>query len=198
MSTSDLHAVPVGTRVTVRHRLPDGRATDVVGPLTAHEPGVVTVRGRDGEVRVALADVVAHRVVRAAPWRVATFLRRAEVAVLDPLGADEPTVAALEQVTEELLAARVPVVLLTDGPAELSPRLARLAARDTPAPAPLVVDRALAGGAGEGWAALHRVVEERLGRPVAVEALRVTGPDPARLAAAREAGWHARLLTPPG
>ncbi|GAA1172873.1 hypothetical protein GCM10009584_12310 [Ornithinimicrobium humiphilum] len=84
MNRSDLATVPLGERLTVRHRLPDGRATDVVGTLVARDRTAVTVRTRTGEdVRVDLAAVIVHRVVRPAPWRVATFLQRAQVAVLD-------------------------------------------------------------------------------------------------------------------
>lgn len=83
MSAEGLSDVPLGERVTVRHRLPDGRATDVVGTLAARDEHSVTVRARSGELRVALDTVVVHRVVRPTPWRIASFLRRADVAVLD-------------------------------------------------------------------------------------------------------------------
>ncbi|GAB2687811.1 GNAT family N-acetyltransferase [Thalassiella azotivora] len=54
----------VGRRVAVRHRLPDGRATDVVGELVAVSERGVDVLPDDGPpVRVPAADVVAVRVV---------------------------------------------------------------------------------------------------------------------------------------
>src|SRR3954451_18106219 len=54
----DLWQRRVGQRVVVRRRLPDGSATDVVGPLTAVDDAALTVAGRGGEVRIPLADVV--------------------------------------------------------------------------------------------------------------------------------------------
>ena len=57
----------VGRRVVVRHRLADGRATDVVGELLALGDHGVRVRAADGgEVAVAARDVVAARVVEPA------------------------------------------------------------------------------------------------------------------------------------
>ncbi len=54
----------LGARVVVRHRLADGRATDVIGALVALDDTVLTVRPATGpDVRVPLADVVASRVV---------------------------------------------------------------------------------------------------------------------------------------
>lgn len=65
-----LTAADVGRRVVVRHRLPDGRATDVLGELAALDAGALAVRREDGAVvRVPLADVVAGRVVPARPAR---------------------------------------------------------------------------------------------------------------------------------
>jgi GNAT superfamily N-acetyltransferase len=61
----------VGQRVVVRHRLPDGSATDVVGELLRADDGVLVVAGRQGEVSVAVADVVAGKVVPPRPTRPA-------------------------------------------------------------------------------------------------------------------------------
>lgn len=84
MGAERLTQIPVGQRVTLRRRLPDGRASDVVGTVTAHDDEAVTLHTmRQGEVRVPYAEVVVHRVVRPVPWRVGAFLRRAGVAVLD-------------------------------------------------------------------------------------------------------------------
>ena len=52
-----------GQRVVVRHRLPDGRFTDVVGALVGVTADVLVVAARTGEVRVPRADVVAGKVV---------------------------------------------------------------------------------------------------------------------------------------
>jgi N-acetylglutamate synthase len=59
-----LSAADVGRRVVVRHRLPDGRATDVLGELLALDGAALAVRREDGAVvRVPLPDVVAARPV---------------------------------------------------------------------------------------------------------------------------------------
>ena len=74
----------VGVRVVVRHLIEGGeRATDTVGELLTSTPDELVVRGRHGDVRILPADVVAAKPVPQRPWRVAAFLRRAEVAVLD-------------------------------------------------------------------------------------------------------------------
>ena len=84
MGAERIDQVSVGQRVTVRRRLPDGFASDVVGTVVAHDDGGVTLRTmRRGEVRVPYDEVVVHRVVRPVPWRIGAFLRRAGVAVLD-------------------------------------------------------------------------------------------------------------------
>ncbi|MFN8157325.1 MAG: GNAT family N-acetyltransferase [Candidatus Nanopelagicales bacterium] len=54
----------VGRRVSVRHRIDDGRLSDVVGVLRSWEGGVLRVERRSGEVvDVQGADVVAAKVV---------------------------------------------------------------------------------------------------------------------------------------
>jgi putative hydrolase of the HAD superfamily len=83
MRAEELGDVPLGQRVTVRHRLADGRASDVVGHLTERTPDAVVLHTRRGPVRIHLRDVVVARIVATVPWRVAAFLRRAGVAVLD-------------------------------------------------------------------------------------------------------------------
>lgn len=83
MRPEDLSRVPLGERLTVRHRLADGRASDVVGHLVGRDEQTLVLSTRRGRAVVRLVDVVVARVVRAVPWRVATFLERAEVAVLD-------------------------------------------------------------------------------------------------------------------
>ncbi|MFK5645889.1 HAD family hydrolase [Ornithinimicrobium sp. LYQ121] len=83
MRAEALSEVPLGQRVTVRHRLPDGGASDAVGHLTERTAEAVTLHTRRGPVQIRLRDVLVARVVAAVPWRVASFLRRAGVAVLD-------------------------------------------------------------------------------------------------------------------
>jgi N-acetylglutamate synthase len=61
----------LGQRVVVRHRLPDGSATDVVGELMRADDGVLVVAGPRGEVSVAVGDVVAGKVVPPRPSRPA-------------------------------------------------------------------------------------------------------------------------------
>lgn len=78
--------VPLGHRVVVRHLIEGGqRATDVLGELIARDQTTLTVRTRRGTVRVGLTDIVAAKEVPAGAdrWRVARFLRRGAVAVLD-------------------------------------------------------------------------------------------------------------------
>ncbi|KQV67952.1 hypothetical protein ASC64_12280 [Nocardioides sp. Root122] len=54
----------VGQRVVVRHLLPDGRATDVLGTCTSWGPESLTVdREGHGPVEIALADVVTGKPV---------------------------------------------------------------------------------------------------------------------------------------
>ena len=54
----------VGQRVVVRHLLPDGRATDVLGTCTSWRPDAITIdREGHGPVVIALADVVTGKPV---------------------------------------------------------------------------------------------------------------------------------------
>lgn len=60
----------VGRRVTVRHRLDDGSATDVVGRVVAADGGGVVVERRDGSTTAVRGDrVVALKVVPDRPAR---------------------------------------------------------------------------------------------------------------------------------
>ena len=56
-------AWPVGVRVVVRRRLPDGRYSDVLGELLATDDDGVRVLTRGGEVRVAAAEIAIGKVV---------------------------------------------------------------------------------------------------------------------------------------
>lgn len=59
-------AADVGSRVSVRRKLPEGGLGDVLGELTGWSRGVLTVRRKDGSsVDVAEADLVAGKVVPA-------------------------------------------------------------------------------------------------------------------------------------
>lgn len=61
---SRLGAAQIGQRVVVRHRIPDGRATDVLGELVALTAQTLTVRDRTGvEHVIAQSDIVAAKVV---------------------------------------------------------------------------------------------------------------------------------------
>jgi ribosomal protein S18 acetylase RimI-like enzyme len=53
----------VGQRVVVRHLLPDGRATDVLGTCTAWGGDVVVVDSDRGPVRIRVADIVTGKPV---------------------------------------------------------------------------------------------------------------------------------------
>ncbi len=59
----------VGGRVVVRHRLPDGSATDALGDLLADDEGSLRIATRRGEVVVARADVLAAKPVPPPPAR---------------------------------------------------------------------------------------------------------------------------------
>ncbi|MEZ0164658.1 GNAT family N-acetyltransferase [Kineococcus sp. LSe6-4] len=59
----------VGGRVVVRHRLPDGSATDALGDLLAADATTLRIATRAGEVVVARADVLAAKPVPPPPAR---------------------------------------------------------------------------------------------------------------------------------
>ncbi|MCA1834495.1 MAG: hypothetical protein ABR548_08960 [Actinomycetota bacterium] len=59
----------LGKRVTLRYRLPDGMATDVVGILEHCDDASFGVRDKRSQVTyVSRADVVAGHVVKSPPW----------------------------------------------------------------------------------------------------------------------------------
>ena len=62
-----LRSIPIGTRVVVRYRLEDGRATDALGHLRARDAGHVVVETRRGLDSVALATVIAAKEVPPPP-----------------------------------------------------------------------------------------------------------------------------------
>ena len=60
----------VGSRVSIRIRLPEGGFTDIVGVLESWADGVLTVRRRDGRgARIEESSVAASRVVPGLPPR---------------------------------------------------------------------------------------------------------------------------------
>ncbi|HYJ75356.1 MAG TPA: hypothetical protein VEV65_07125, partial [Kineosporiaceae bacterium] len=81
--TPDVWESRVGQRVVVRRRLPDGSATDVVGPLLAADHATLTVAGRTGDVVIPRADVVVGKVVPPRPARPAPPHRALAVADLE-------------------------------------------------------------------------------------------------------------------
>lgn len=61
-----LRTAPMGQRVTVRYRLPDGSATDAVGPITERDENTFVVETRRrGEVRISFETVIAARIIPA-------------------------------------------------------------------------------------------------------------------------------------
>lgn len=59
-----LRTAPIGQRVTVRYRLPDGSATDAVGPITERDTETLVVETRRrGEVRIRFETVIAARII---------------------------------------------------------------------------------------------------------------------------------------
>ncbi|WP_432515253.1 GNAT family N-acetyltransferase [Kineococcus sp. SYSU DK001] len=67
--THPVRDLPVGSRVVVRHRLPDGSASDALGDLVAADATTLRIATRRGEVRVARADVLAAKPVPPPPVR---------------------------------------------------------------------------------------------------------------------------------
>jgi hypothetical protein len=59
-------ALPVGSRVVVRYRTPDG-ATDVLGPLLRISAVDCEVRGRSGDVTIELASIIAAKQIPPPP-----------------------------------------------------------------------------------------------------------------------------------
>ncbi len=56
-------AWPLGVRVVVRRRLPDGRYSDVLGDLLSTDDDGVRVLTRGGEVHVPAAEIAIGKVV---------------------------------------------------------------------------------------------------------------------------------------
>ncbi|MFL0566274.1 hypothetical protein ACH0CG_10965 [Microbacterium sp. 179-I 1D1 NHS] len=56
-----------GARVVVRYVLPDGRATDALGPLVSVEADLVVVDGVRGTVRIPRGAIIAAKAVPPPP-----------------------------------------------------------------------------------------------------------------------------------
>jgi GNAT superfamily N-acetyltransferase len=67
--THVIEDLQVGSRVVVRHRLPDGAASDALGDLVAADGTTLRIRTRRGEVTIARADVLAAKAVPPPPAR---------------------------------------------------------------------------------------------------------------------------------
>ncbi len=69
--SESLGPADVGSRVVVRHQLPSGLATDVLGELVSARGGALVVRRADGaEVRIGMAAVRAAKRVPPGPVRI--------------------------------------------------------------------------------------------------------------------------------
>jgi hypothetical protein len=66
---TDATPADIGVRVVVRHRLPEGGVTDVLGHLRAWADGELVIESRTGDVRVAEATVLAVKQIPPAPQR---------------------------------------------------------------------------------------------------------------------------------
>ena len=195
MSHDTLRHVPIGQRVTVR-RLDDGRPTDTVGVVVGSDEESVTLDTRHGPVRVELSTVQVFRLVKPAPWRIANFLRRGEIAVIGldaVLGADGPvqdTVALID----ELLEAETPVFVLCDdagraasalGDQQLGHLSSLLLSPDADQPG------------SDVFALAHARLLDQLGEALAAGEVHFTAADPHAVEAARQLGWQARIFTLP-
>ena len=64
-----LRAAPMGMRVVIRYRLPDGMATDVLGFVSASDETHVVVASTRGLETIALDTVIASKEVPPPPAR---------------------------------------------------------------------------------------------------------------------------------
>jgi hypothetical protein len=62
-----LRTAPMGMRVVIRYRLPEGMATDVIGFVSASDDTQVAVASRRGLETVTLDTVIAARAVPPPP-----------------------------------------------------------------------------------------------------------------------------------
>lgn len=194
MGPESLREIPLGQRVTVRYRLADGRASDSVGRITNHGPTTVTLQTRRGAVDVDLDTVLVHRIIQPVPWRIARFLRRAEVVALD-LDTTRRHLDATAPLVHELTAAGTPVFLTARDRLPLPAQLDRSGS---------VVLHLPSGEAGEPptpeaevYAAAHAQIEEQLARTIGRGQVHFTDDNPRHVESARDCGWQGRVFTPP-
>jgi hypothetical protein len=71
MTSAELRALPLGTRLVVRYRLhgESHTATDALGDLVHVDAATCTVATRRGEVVIAIADILAAKAVPPPPER---------------------------------------------------------------------------------------------------------------------------------
>lgn len=196
MSEESLASVPVGQRVTLRRRSEDGRPTDTVGVIREHAADAVTLETRQGPVRVLLADVQVFRLVVPAPWRIAKFLARGELAVLSLstlVGPDAPTEDTAELI-DTLLTAETPVFLLTENESQAS---AELEGHSLGYLSPLLLCPDADQPGSDVLALAHARLQDQLGGVVAAGDVHFTATDPHAVEAARKFGWDARIFTAP-
>ncbi|RMB61547.1 hypothetical protein [Tessaracoccus antarcticus] len=194
--SESLGSVPDGQRVTVRRRLEDGRPTDTVGVVTGRDEESVTLETRQGPVRVVLSTVQVFKLVTPAPWRIANFLRRGELAVLSLstlLGPDAPTEETVELI-EDLLGAETPVFLLTE---DAGQAVAELEGHGLGHLSPLLLTPTADQPGSDVLALAHARLQDQLGEVVAAGGVHFTATDPHAVEAARQFGWEARIFTPP-
>lgn len=69
MRASEFRALPLGTRVVVRHRLHGEQhgASDALGELAAIDASTCTIATRRGAVTIAIADIIAAKPVPPPP-----------------------------------------------------------------------------------------------------------------------------------
>ncbi|WP_298888676.1 HAD family hydrolase [uncultured Serinicoccus sp.] len=180
----------------MRHLIEDGeRATDTIGELLGATGDELVVGGRHGDVRIRRADVVVAKPVPDRPWRVAAFLRRAGVAVLDLDGV--PRHGPVESLLDSLTTGGIPVVLLTDRPDQVAAELEEIGlARFIP----MLLSTHDLGAAKpetEAYAAAHAEIERRLGRRVAPAEVAFTDDRADHVDAARAVGWRGQVFTLP-
>lgn len=59
-----MREVPLGQKVTIRHRLDDGAASDAVGPVVERDEDTIVVETRRrGRVRIRLESIIAARII---------------------------------------------------------------------------------------------------------------------------------------
>ena len=196
MSDQSLTDVPFGQRVTVRRRSDDGRPTDTVGVVTGRDEESVTLDTRRGPTRILLSSVQLFRLVEPAPWRIARFLGRGEIAVigLDALLGPDASTLATSELIDQLLAAGTPVFVLVD---DAEKALLDLEQVDLGHLSILLLSPVVHQPGSDALALAHARLQDQLGDVVAADGVHFTAADPRIVEAARRLGWQARIFTPP-